>query len=130
MDFEVGYGVAPKIDAFLELRVGIEADFGTTPSTGDGAHVFHLSPGARFFFAEGATAKLFSTAQLVIDFAGYQDSIGGDLGTDFGLRNSNGIWIDLDRAYGFYAYAGPTLTFARWLRFELEAGVGVQGRYR
>ena len=52
-----------------------------------------------------------------------------DLGTDFGVRNVSGLWIDLDRSYGFYVFVGETATFARGLRFELEGGLRIQGRY-
>ena len=41
-----------------------------------------------------------------------------------------GLWFDLDRAYGFYGYVGETLTFSRWLRFELELGFGFSARFR
>jgi len=129
LDFEVGYGVAPKIDAFVELRIGIEAEFGDTITNADGPRVFHMSPGARFFFSESRRAKVFTTAQLVFDFTDYQGAM-GDLGTDFGVRNMSGLWFDLDKAYGFYVFVGETATFSRWLRFELEGGVGIQGRYR
>src|SRR5262249_51668586 len=32
IDLEASYGVATSIEAVLELRIGIERDFGTTPS--------------------------------------------------------------------------------------------------
>jgi len=130
LDFELGYGIARKVDAFLELRIGLESDFGSSPTDTEGARPFHLSPGARFFFSDAGKTKLFTTAQLVIDASGYKDIAGSKLGTDLGLRNMSGLWVDLDKAYGFYAFIGETATFARWLRFELEAGVGFQGRYR
>ena len=132
-DLELGYGLARRIDVFAELRLGIEADFPATANLGagqEGPRMLHVSPGARFFFSDAATSKLFTTAQVVFDFAGYKDAAGASRGTDFGVRNLNGLWFDLDKAYGFYAYIGETATFARWLRFELEAGVGIQGRYR
>lgn len=125
MDLELGYGIARSIDVFVEMHLALESDFPSMPALNDGPHVFHLSPGARFFFSEAATTKLFTTAQLVFDFTGYKAG-----GSDFGVRNMSGVWFDLDRAYGFYAYIGPTATFARWMQFELEAGVGLQGRYR
>jgi hypothetical protein len=130
LDFELGYGVAKKIDVFLELRVGLEADFGATAAMQAGPHAFHLSPGARFFFSDGGKSKLFTTAQVVLDLTGYEDATGAARGADFGARNLNGLWIDLDRAYGFYVYVGETMKFSRWLQFELEAGFGIQGRYR
>ncbi len=130
VDFELGYGIKRTLDLFLEIRIGLEQDFGATPGSTDGPHPFHLSPGVRIFFSDSSHIKLFTTGQLVLDFAGYENAAGESLGTDFGVRNMSGVWIDLDRAYGFYAFAGETATFARWLRFELEGGVGIQGRYR
>lgn len=129
LDFELGYGVANRIDAIVEMRVGIESDFATTAFTSGGPRMFHMAPGARFFFSDSRRSKLFTTAQVVFDFAGYEAAGGTARGTDYGVRNMNGLWFDLDRAYGFYAYIGETLTFSRWLRFELEAGLGFQGRY-
>lgn len=130
IDLELGYGVSRKVDAFIELRLGLESDFGASPSDVDGTRQFHISPGARFFFADAGSSKLFTTAQIVLDTSGYRNVAGGELSADFGVRNMNGLWFDLDKAYGFYFFVGETATFARWLRFELEAGVGFQGRYR
>lgn len=131
LDLELGYGVAKKIDLFAELRLGIESDFSPTALTSEaGPRMVQISPGARFFFSDAKSTKLFTTAQVVFDFAGYKDAAGMDRGTDFGVRNLSGLWLDLEKAYGFYAYVGETATFARWLEVELEAGVGVQARYR
>jgi len=130
IDLELGYGVSRKIDVFLELRLGLEADFGASQSDAEGTRQFHISPGARFFYADAGSSKLFTTAQVVFDTSGYRDLSGGKLATDFGIRNMNGLWFDLDKAYGFYFFVGETATFSRWLRFELEAGIGFQGRYR
>jgi len=129
VDLELGYGVARRVDLIAELRLGLERDFGASPASG-GPRMLHLSPGARFFFSEGSRSKLFTTAQVVFDFAGYEDAVGAGRGTDFGIRNLSGLWFDLARTYGLYVYVGETATVARWMRFELEGGVGVQGRYR
>jgi hypothetical protein len=104
---------ARKIDVFLELRIGLESDFGSTATAMDAARVFHLSPGGRFFFGDSGTLKLFTTAQLVIDASGYKDVTGTGLGTDFGLRNMGRATSRVGTA------VGETATFARWLRFEL-----------
>ena len=129
-DLELGYGVAQRIDTILEIRLGLETDFAASAVQMGGPRIFHLAPGARFFFSDAKTSKLFTTAQLVLDFSGYEDTGGAARGTDVGVRNMNGLWFDLERAYGFYAYIGETLTFSRWLRFELEAGIGFSARYR
>lgn len=129
-DLELGYGVAQRIDAILEVRLGLETDFAASPVAMDGPRIFHLAPGARFFFSDAKTSKLFTTAQLVLDFSGYETTGGASRGTDVGVRNMNGLWFDLERAYGFYGYVGETLTFSRWLRFELELGFGFSARFR
>jgi hypothetical protein len=130
-DLELGFGLARKIDLIAEFRIGIEEDFtATLTGAGDGPRMFHFSPGARFFFSDAKTMKLFTTAQLVFDFAGYKTAGGESRGADFGVRNLNGLWLDLDRAYGFYAYVGETATFGRWLLTQLEAGIGVSARFR
>lgn len=130
IDLELGYGIAKRIDLLFEMRLGLESDFAATPAGTDGPHPFHISPGARFFFSEAKRTKLFTTAQVVFDFEGYNNAGGMARGTDFGVRNLNGLWVDLERAYGIYGYVGETATFARWMRFELELGIGFQGRYR
>ncbi len=129
LDFELGFGVAHKIDAFIELRLGLESDFGMSQTDTNGTHEIHFSPGARFFFGDVGSSKLFTTAQVILDTSSYHNLAGGTLSADFGLRNLNGLWFDLDPAYGFYVFVGETASFARWLRFELEGGIGVQGRY-
>lgn len=129
LGLEASYGVTPKIELLAELGLGLESDFGTTPATSNGPHALYLAPGARFFFSETARAKLFVTAQLVLDFTDYKTSGGMGRGLDFGPRSLQGVWIDLHRSYGVYAYAAETATFSRWLSAQLEAGIGFQARY-
>ncbi len=129
-DLELGYGVARKIDALLEVRLGLETDFAAAAGQSGGPRIFHVAPGARFFFSDAKTSKVFTQLQLLFDFTGYADLGGSKRGSDVGVRNLNGLWFDLDRAYGFYAYVGETATFSRWLRFELEVGVGASVRFR
>jgi hypothetical protein len=123
LDLELSYGVKPTIELVLEMRLGIESDFGSAPGMDDGPHPFWLSPGARFFFSEAARAKFFVQPQVVFDFSGYGQ------GNDFGLRGIEGLWIDLHRSYGLYFYIGETLELSRWLYAAFEGGVGFQGRY-
>jgi hypothetical protein len=129
LDFELAYGLAKKADVLLELRLGIEQDFGSTAAQNNGPHAVFVSPGVRFWFNEANASSLFATAQAVFDFTGYQDAAGKGRGADLGVRNLNGYWLDLTKSYGVYAFAGETATFARWIRLELEAGIGFQGRY-
>lgn len=122
LDLEASYGVAQSIELVLELRIGLESDFGTSPNE-SGPRPFHIAPGARFFFSEAKRTKLFVQPELLLDFAGYER------GNDFGARGIEGVWIDLHRAYGVYFYVAETLGFSRWLSASFEAGIGFQGRY-
>ncbi len=124
LDLEASYGVADSIELTLEMRIGLESDFGATPG-GDGPRPFHIAPGARFFFSEAGRTKLFVQPSLVFDFADYEQRSGND----FGVRGIQGFWIDLHRAYGLYFYIAETIEFSRWLSGGFEAGVGFQGRY-
>jgi hypothetical protein len=122
LDLEASYGITPTIDLVLEMRLGIETDFGRTPNE-SGPRPFHLSPGARFFFSDSGRARFFVQPQLLLDFTGHER------GNDFGVRGIEGLWIDLHRAYGVYVYVAESLAFNRWLSASFEAGFGFQGRY-
>ena len=87
IDLELGYGVSRRIDLLLELRIGLERDFAAIPAASDGPRVVHGSPGARFFFSDEGRTKLFTTAQLVFEFSGYENAAGESRGTDLGVRN-------------------------------------------
>lgn len=128
LDLELGYGVTRSVDLTLSMKLGLERDFGPAPSV-EGPRPFQLAPGARLFFSEANHTKLFIQPELVIDFTGFKNATGGDLGTDLGARGIEGLWIDLHRAYGVYFFVSQTLELARWFQFELDAGVGIQGRY-
>lgn len=124
LDFELSYGVKPAIEALLEIRIGVERDFGASASAMDGPRVHQFAPGARFFFSESGRSKFFSTAQLVLDTTDYTNASG----TDLGLRNLNGFWFDVQKSYGVYVFFGEEIGFERWLSASLEAGLGIQGR--
>ena len=48
---------------------------------------------------------------------------------DFGVRNANGVMLEVMRNLGFYLQFGETVGFVRWLRFEVDGGIGVQARF-
>jgi hypothetical protein len=129
LDLEAGYGVAKHIELVLELRLGLEKDFGSTSAMDNGPRQLALSPGARFFFSEAEHLKLFVEPLLVLDFTGYKDATGNARGNDIGVRGLEGVWLDLHRTYGIYFFVGETAEFSRWLEAEFAAGFGFQGRY-
>ncbi|HSN24791.1 MAG TPA: hypothetical protein VLT45_00855 [Kofleriaceae bacterium] len=128
LDLEAGYGVAKSIELTLEMRLGLEKEFGASPNL-DGPRRFWIAPGARFFFSEAARTRLFVQPEVVFDFTGFKDAAGNSRGNDFGFRGLQGIWLDVHKTYGMYAFVGETLEFVRWIDAGFEAGVGFQGRY-
>jgi hypothetical protein len=126
LGFVFAYGVTHKLEALLEMRFGLERDFGmSSNANSDGPHIFQWSPGVKLYFSEAGRTKLFSTAQIAFDHTGYQQE---DV-TDFFLRNENGLQLDLDPSYGLYFFFGEEMAFRRWFDVDVEAGLGIQGRY-
>ena len=129
-DLALSYGVARGVELMLDIRLGIERDFGTSASaSGSGPRLRHYAPGIKFWLTSRGQTNYFSTAQLAIDATGYQDAGGQDRGADIRLRNANGLQVDFHPAYGIYVYFAEEVAFRRWLEIGLEGGVGVQGRY-
>ena len=128
-DLTASYGVTSKIELLFEMRLGVERDFGGSIGASDGPRLRHYAPGVKFYFADRGLLKFFSTAQIAIDATGYTDPAGGELATDFAVRNANGLQLDFHDAYGAYAYFAEELSFRRWISVGAEVGVGFQGRY-
>ena len=128
LDVTLSYGLTRSLELMLDLRFGLERDFGST-ATADGPRLRHYAPGLKLFLGEPDTMKFFSTAQLAIDTTGYTELGGAALGTDVRLRNANCLQVDFHDAYGAYAYFAEELAFSRWLEAGVEFGAGIQGRY-
>jgi len=128
IDLEPSYGITSSIELTLELRIGIERDFGGSPGV-DGPRPLHIAPGARFFFSESGRSKLFVQPELLFDFEDFKSASGVDRGNDFGFRGLEGFWLDLHHSYGIYFYVAESAEFSRWFLGTFEGGVGFQGRY-
>jgi len=127
LDFVLAYGILANFELMLELRLGLERDFGPSIAMSeDGPRLFHWSPGVKFYFSDAKTTKLFSTAQVAFDHTSYDNS---DVGTEIALRNVNGFELDLHPSYGLYLFIGEQIAFRRWFEVQVEGGIGIQGRY-
>lgn len=127
VDVTVSYGVAEAVELMVDLRFGLERDFGASASS-EGPRLRHYAPGVRFFLGGRDRLAYSSSIQLAIDTTGYTDAT-GELGTDVRLRNANALQLDFHDAYGAFVYFGEELAFRRWFEVGLEAGAGIQGRY-
>ncbi|HEY8145569.1 MAG TPA: hypothetical protein VIG06_22970 [Kofleriaceae bacterium] len=124
LDVGLGYGVLDILEVFLEMRFGLERDIGATPNM-DGPRTVALAPGVKAYLGRIGEMAFFSTVQLPIDFTSF-DQVDKN---DFGIRNVNGLQLDLHRTFGVYVMFGEEVSWRRWLRFEIEAGLGVQARF-
>jgi hypothetical protein len=125
LDLGASYGVSRSLELLLEVRLGLERDFAASEVSADeGPRQIAFAPGLKIYIRDAGLTKFFSSLQVVIDTTDYEQ-VGG---TDFGIRNVNGLQFDFHRTTGVYFYVGETLAFSRWFRFEMDAGVGIQLR--
>jgi hypothetical protein len=123
-DIGLGYGVISIIEVFLEMRLGVERDIGVNPNQ-DGPRMVALAPGVKAYLGRIGEMAFFSTLQFPIDFTSF-DQVDKN---DFGIRNVNGLQLDVHRTFGLYVMFGEEVSWRRWLRFEIEAGLGLQARF-
>ena len=119
LDVQASFGIAEHWDVLVDLRFGIVTDFTTS-------HQFAVAPGFRYWVDPELPVKFYATIQGVFDATAQHNSMVKN--NDFGVRNANGMMFEVMRNFGFYVQFGETIGFVRWLRFEIDAGVGVQAR--
>lgn len=119
MDVQPSFGFAEHWDVLVDMRFGIATDFTSS-------HQFAIGPGLRYWVDPELSFKFYATIQGVFDATAQPDPKLKD--NDFGVRNANGFMFEVMRNLGFYFQFGETLGFVRWLRFEIDGGVGIQAR--
>jgi len=130
LEIGLSYGLTRKLEAVVDARLGVETDFkAATATSGDRPRALVLAPGVKVYIDDEGSSKFFSTLQVAFDFTDFSANPGIEKGTDVGIRNVNGFQIDFHRTFGAYVHFGETISFVRWLRFEIDAGLGIQGRF-
>src|SRR5262249_45593420 len=115
IELGVSYGITNAIEFLTDVRFGLGSDFKPDTALGDAPHIFAVAPGFKFYINDVGSIKWFSSLQLVFDTTDYSASH-FDASLDFGIRNVNGILVDLHRTFGIYAHFGEIVSFVRWLR--------------
>ncbi|HUH04941.1 MAG TPA: hypothetical protein VML75_23245 [Kofleriaceae bacterium] len=124
VDLGASYRVLDQLELLVEMRVGIEADFGANAST-DGESLRVYAPGIRAYLRDAGLLKLFLTLQFTIDTTSYPQAPD----TDYGVRLTPGVMLDPHKTVGIMFFFGPAVTWSRWLKFEMEGGLGIQARF-
>jgi hypothetical protein len=124
----VSFGISRRIELITDFRFGLSGYFVPEGSTAKEPAAFVIAPGLKFYLDDNGSLKWFTTIQLAIDKTDFSAS-GPQDATDFGIRNVNGLLIDLHRTFGIYFYMGDTMEFVRWWSFELDGGIGLQARF-
>jgi len=124
LDLGVSYRVLERLDILFEVRVGLERDFGATPAV-KGVRNHAYAPGVKVYFKDAGTAKFWSSLAFEIETTDYPQKPE----TDYGMRLTNAFQFDPHHTVGVYFFFGPVFAWKRWLRFEIEGGVGLQARF-
>ena len=123
LELGTSFGVSKSLELLLEVRLGLEDDFGVSPGV-DGPSQLQFAPGVKYYIRDAGLTKFFSSLQLLIDTTDFQQADE----VDFGVRNINGLQFDFHRTTGVYFFFGESIAFKRWFRFEMDAGIGLQIR--
>jgi hypothetical protein len=122
LDVQPSFGFARHWDVLIDLRFGLGQEF-------TGARQFAVAPGARYWVDPEEPAKFFATVQVAYDTTPqHGDGTALKHNDDVAFRNANGFMFEVMRNFGVYIQFGETIGFVRWLRFEIDGGIGVQAR--
>ncbi|HVZ73105.1 MAG TPA: hypothetical protein VHJ20_12070 [Polyangia bacterium] len=120
LDLQPSFGFGNHWDVIFDLRLGLERDFTQSRELA-------FAPGVRYWIDPKENAKFFATLQVAYDVTRIHDAMVTN--DDWAVRNSNGFMFEPLRNLGVYLQFGETIGFVRWLRFEIDAGLGVQARF-
>lgn len=134
LELGASFAFTNSVELVADVRISLEEDFdGITGAIGP--KPFSFAAGLRFYPAPDGFVKFFTTVQGVVETTDYQkttvspDAPKGLEGSDFGVRNVNGVLLDFHKMFGVYLHFGETVTFVKWMRFELHGGLGLQVRF-
>jgi hypothetical protein len=119
IDLQPSFGVSESWDVLLDVRLSFEQNVFRY-------HEIFLMPGFRYWLDTQTHVKFYTTLQLAFDVTKQSTSTVSSF--DVGVRNSNGLMVEIMRNFGAYFQFGETVGFVRWLSFGVDAGIGVQAR--
>jgi hypothetical protein len=119
IDLQPSFGISQGWDFLVDVRLSFEENVFRH-------HEVLVMPGFRYWLDPQSHVKFFTTLQLAYDAT--KQSTSTVSSSDVGVRNSNGLMVELMRNFGVYFQFGETVGFVRWLSFNVDAGIGIQAR--
>jgi len=125
LEFLGGYGVLPRFEVFAIFRLGVEPPAPGRPQQRQ------LGAGVRVYSPADGLFKIGIGVAPMFDFSAHatplHDSV--DFGYAFVIHVPIQFQFDIVRWVGVYAQIAPNIAFVTEVRFEILAGIGVQGRF-
>jgi len=119
IDLQPSFGISQAWDFLVDVRLSVEQNVFRH-------HEVMVMPGFRYWLDPQSHLKFFTTLQLAYDAT--KQSTPTVSSSDVGVRNSNGLMVEIMRNFGVYFQFGETVGFVRWLSFNVDAGIGIQAR--
>jgi len=119
IDLQPSFGISEGWDFLVDVRLSFEQNVFRH-------HEIMVMPGFRYWLDPQSHVKFFTTLQLAYDAT--KQSTSTVSRSDVGVRNSNGLMVEIMRNFGVYFQFGETVGFVRWLSFNVDAGIGIQAR--
>lgn len=119
IDLQPSFGISQGWDFLVDVRLSFEENVFRH-------HEVMVMPGFRYWLDPQSHVKFFTTLQLAYDAT--KQSTSTVSSSDVGVRNSNGLMVEIMRNFGVYFQFGETVGFVRWLSFNVDAGIGIQAR--
>jgi hypothetical protein len=123
-DIGLTYALTSRFGLIAEMRYGHQRDFGSSPTAKDWKQPFLFAGGIRVSTGTAGVVEFFSTAQFVYDPTKYPTNSK----VDHGVKQTNGVSIDLSDNFSALIFAAQMVTWRRWLRTQVEFGIGIQAR--
>ncbi|MBN2719333.1 MAG: hypothetical protein JXX14_26015 [Deltaproteobacteria bacterium] len=121
MDFLGGFGVRPGLELVLMFRQGVEGAELGSPQTR------RFGGGFKIYKPSDTLVKMGFGIIPLFDFSERHPQ--SDAANDFVIHIPILLQVDVVRWLGVYAQVAPNMSFISEFRFDINFGIGIQGRF-
>ncbi|MBN2529062.1 MAG: hypothetical protein JXR76_21915 [Deltaproteobacteria bacterium] len=121
MDFLGGFGVRPGLELLFMYRQGLESPGPGNPQTR------RIGAGFKFYKPADTLIKMGFGIIPLFDFS--KRTEGSAENGDFVIHVPILLQFDIVRWFGAYGQVAPNISFVSEFRFDINFGIGIQGRF-